>query len=75
MLTFVTSVSSQGSVISNGRKGSADRNFNNERGWKAQSELDMCAKGLEMNNLSRLMGSEAVNYTCVEWRSCMRRCL
>ncbi|PRQ16977.1 putative Coiled-coil domain-containing protein [Rosa chinensis] len=31
VLTFVTSVSSQGSLISNGNKGSADGNFNTER--------------------------------------------
>lgn len=30
---------------------------------KNQSELDMCAEGLELNSLSRLMGSEAVSYT------------
>lgn len=30
---------------------------------KDQSELDMCAEGLELNSLNRLMGSEAVSYT------------
>ncbi|PRQ42808.1 putative FAM175 family protein [Rosa chinensis] len=34
-----------------------------KKGLKAQSELDMCAEGLEVSSLSRLMGSEAVNYT------------
>lgn len=28
-----------------------------------QRELDMCAEGFEVGSLSRLMGSEAVNYT------------
>ncbi|XP_050381478.1 uncharacterized protein LOC126798521 [Argentina anserina] len=35
-----------------------------KKGLKAQSELDMCAEGLEVSSLSRLMGSEAVSYTC-----------
>lgn len=30
---------------------------------KAQKELDMCAEGLEVGDLSRLLGSQAVNYT------------
>lgn len=30
---------------------------------KDQRELDMCAEGLEVGSLSRLMGSEATNYT------------
>lgn len=30
---------------------------------KDQRELDMCAEGFEVGSLSRLMGSEAVNYT------------
>lgn len=30
---------------------------------KDQSELDMCSEGLEVGSLSRLMGSEAANYT------------
>ena len=30
---------------------------------KDQKELDKCAQGLEVGNLSRLMGSEALNYT------------
>lgn len=32
---------------------------------KDQRELDMCAEGFEVGRLSRLMGSEAVNYTAV----------
>ncbi|KAM0991614.1 hypothetical protein ACFX2C_009974 [Malus domestica] len=30
---------------------------------KDQSELDMCSEGLEVGSLSRVMGSEATNYT------------
>ncbi|KAM1386758.1 hypothetical protein PS1_033185 [Malus domestica] len=30
---------------------------------KDQSELDMCSEGLDVGSLSRLMGSEAANYT------------
>ncbi|KAM1994095.1 hypothetical protein COP2_010205 [Malus domestica] len=30
---------------------------------KDQSELDMCSEGLDVGSLSRLMGSEATNYT------------
>lgn len=30
---------------------------------KAQQELDMCAVGCEIGNLSRLMGPQAANYT------------
>lgn len=30
---------------------------------KIQKELDMCAEGLEVKDLTRLMGSQAVNYT------------
>ncbi|KAM1222365.1 hypothetical protein ACFX2J_009911 [Malus domestica] len=30
---------------------------------KDQSELDMCSEGLEVGSISRLMGSEATNYT------------
>lgn len=30
---------------------------------KIQRELDMCAEGLEVGDLSRLVGSQAVNYT------------
>lgn len=30
---------------------------------KDQTELNMCAEGFEVGNLSRLMGSEASNYT------------
>ncbi|KAM1386760.1 hypothetical protein PS1_033190 [Malus domestica] len=33
---------------------------------KDQSELDMCSEGLDVGSLSRLMGSEAANYTGVE---------
>lgn len=30
---------------------------------KDQRDLDMCAEGFDVGSLSRLMGSEAVNYT------------
>ncbi|KAM1386764.1 hypothetical protein PS1_033193 [Malus domestica] len=30
---------------------------------KDQSELDMCSEGLDVGSLSRLMASEAANYT------------
>ncbi|XWS55475.1 hypothetical protein CRYUN_Cryun09bG0003400 [Craigia yunnanensis] len=44
-----------------------DRNEENLIGMKQtekdQSELDMCAKGMQIGRLSRLVGPEAVNYT------------
>ncbi|XVF08340.1 hypothetical protein REPUB_Repub06bG0218400 [Reevesia pubescens] len=44
-----------------------DRNEENSIGMKQtakdQSELDMCAEGMQIGRLSRLIGPEAVNYT------------
>ncbi|XP_022742635.1 uncharacterized protein LOC111293869 isoform X2 [Durio zibethinus] len=44
-----------------------DRNEENLIGLKQtakdQSDLDMCAKGMQIGRLSRLIGQEAVNYT------------